>query len=252
MKNKWMKRLLIMVCCLCCIGLIKGTEVSAAMADEAEDYDLRETESCIVTGAMGGGPRYFSFTITERSHVTLKASVCATDFPLDQYSIDGCYINIYNSNGKEVLKSSDLQYTENKATGIWSTSRYKNLNKGTYYIELSTSSGGKRLFTFWLQAEKQIKLSKGSIKQLRSPKKGQMAVQCGGAANAIGYRIQYSTDYCFKKGVKTVYSPTASKTIKGLKKGQRYYVKVCPYTVYDDGTMVFGQNSYVRAVVIKR
>ena len=64
--------------------------------------------------------------------------------------------------------------------------------------------------------------------------------------------IQYSTNYKFKKGVKTVYSPTTTYTIKKLAKGKRYYVKVCPYTVYDDGTRVFGQNSYVKTVVVKK
>ena len=64
--------------------------------------------------------------------------------------------------------------------------------------------------------------------------------------------IQYSTNYKFKKGVKTVYSPTTTYTIKKLAKGKRYYVKVCPYTVYNDGTYVFGQNSYVKQVFIKK
>ena len=239
------------VLCTCCVLGSKTDTVQAAMADEAEDYEMQETESCITSAAMGWKPRYFRFTIPERSHVTLKARISDPDGTLNEYSIEGCYIDIFDSNGKEVLKSSDLQYTENKTTGVWSTSRYKNLNKGTYYIECSTSSGGRRLFTFWLQAEKQIKLSKGSIKYLKSKKRGQMTIQCNNATNAIGYRIQYSTDYRFKRGVKTVYSPTKSKTIKGLKKGKRYYVKVCPYTVYDDGTWVFGQNSYVRAVLVK-
>ena len=102
------------------------------------------------------------------------------------------------------------------------------------------------------EAEKQIKLPKGTLKSLKSAKKGHMTVKCASAKNAIGYRIQYSTDYKFKKGVKTVYSATTTKTIKGLKKGKRYYVKVCPYTVYDDGTRVFGQNSYVKTVVVKK
>lgn len=39
---------------------------------------------------------------------------------------------------------------------------------------------------------------------------------------------------------------------KKLAKGKRYYVKVCPYTVYNDGTYVFGQNSYVKQVFIKK
>lgn len=40
--------------------------------------------------------------------------------------------------------------------------------------------------------------------------------------------------------------------INMLKKGIRYYVKVCPYTIYDDGTKVFGQNSLAKTVVVKK
>lgn len=79
-----------------------------------------------------------------------------------------------------------------------------------------------------------------------------MTVKCKSTTNAIGYRIQYSQDYKFKKGVKTAYSPTTTYTIKKLAKGKRYYVKVCPYTVYDDGTYVFGRNSYVKQVFVKK
>ena len=41
-------------------------------------------------------------------------------------------------------------------------------------------------------------------------------------------------------------------TIKTLAKAQRYYVNACPSTVYNDGTHVFGQNSYVKQVFIKK
>ena len=66
------------------------------------------------------------------------------------------------------------------------------------------------------------------------------------------YRIQYSTDYRFRKGVKTIYSPTRTKTLTKLAKGKRYYVKVCPFTVYDDGEYVFGMNSYVKAIYVRK
>ena len=126
---------------------------------------------------------------------------------------------------------------------------------GTYYLKID-DNGGRGIqsfdFKFIIQAEKQIKLSKGTLKSLKSTKKGQMTVKCASAKNAIGYRIQYSTDYKFKKGVKTLYSAGTTRTIKGLKRGKRYYVKVCPYTVYDDGTKVYGRNSYVKTVVVKK
>ena len=239
------------VLCTCCVLGSKTDTVQAAMADEAEDYELEESYTGTIVGESiwDSVDRYYKFTIPEKSHVTLYASVDSTFW----YSME-----MYNSSGKAVVKSSDFIYTENVTTGKFKTSIFKTsisrtLPAGTYYLDIRQEGDSTRssTYTFRIQAEKQIKLAKGNIKYLRSKKRGQMTIRCNNATNAIGYRIQYSTDYRFKRGVKTVYSPTKSKTIKGLKKGKRYYVKVCPYTVYYDGTWVFGQNSYVRAVLVK-
>lgn len=245
MKKKLMKNVIMVTLCFCCIFLFKSITVNAAMADEAEDYDLGETYyGGFHNGVYSSEERYFKFTIPEKSHTTLYVT-------FQRYG-DGEYgynTSIYNAQGKKVLKSDDLSYRQNKTTGKYTANQFRNLPSGTYYLAIDAYRVD---FSFKIQAEKQIKLSKGSISSLRSNKKGQMTVKCKTIKNAIGYRIQYSTDYKFKKGVKTVYSPTTSKTIKSLKKGKRYYVKVCPYNVYDDGTYIFGQNSYVKKVVIKK
>lgn len=213
------------------------------MADEAEDYEIgTEYKGHLNEDSSHNGYRdwrYYAFTITEKSHVTLRASAYTTNF----------VCSIYNSNGKMVLNESDLTLETNSVTGMSSGSQSRILPIGTYYLMVE---GQNTDFTFSIQAEKQIKLSKGTIISLKSEKKGQMTVKCKSTTNAIGYRIQYSTDDKFKKGVKTVYSPTTSYTIKKLASGKRYYVKVCPYTVYDDGTYVFGQNSYVKQIFVKK
>lgn len=59
-----------------------------------------------------------------------------------------------------------------------------------------------------MQAEPLITLSRRMITSLKSKKAGEVTVTCKSASNAIGYRIQYSTDYRFRKSVKTIYSPT--------------------------------------------
>ena len=109
-----------------------------------------------------------------------------------------------------------------------------------------------RDFNFKITAESLITFPRGSFTSLKSNKSGQVTVGCKAVSNAIGYRIQYSTDYRFRKGVKTVYSPTRVKTLTKLTKGKRYYVRVCPYTVYDDGEHAFGANSYVKSVYVKK
>ncbi|MFQ7765051.1 MAG: hypothetical protein ACLRH0_11845 [Blautia wexlerae] len=69
-------------------------------------------------------------------------------------------------------------------------------------------------------------MQKGNITSLKSNKSGQLIVSCKERViYAIGYRIQYSTDYRFRKGVKTIYSPVRIKTLTKLCKGKRYYVR---------------------------
>lgn len=249
MKKKLMKNIIMAVVCFCCAFLFKNITVNAAMADEAEDYDLGEFYSGRVNGTYGEdseryGARVFKFSIPEKSHVSLWC----------WYKDNGYGGTIYNSSGKAILKIQDLEFTKNETTGWSSANQYRVLPSGTYYLKIDDNgSFGIQSFDFKfkIQAEKQIKLPKGSINSLKGNKKGQMTVKCKSVQNAIGYRIQYSTDYRFKKGVKTVYSPTIVKNIKGLKKGAIYYVKVSPYNVYDDGHYAFGQNSYIKKVVIK-
>ena len=216
-----------------CAGL--SFTVNASMADEAENYEMGTWYEGYCAGTKR---RYFTFAISEKSYVSIdgKRDENYTSF------------DIYDVNGNSVLKNEDLMWKENKATG-WDTGhcgRY--LTKGTYYLDAYVYKS----FKFFIQAEKQIKMPKGKITSLKCSKAGQITVKCEKATDAIGYRITYSTDETFKKNKKTVNSASVTKTLSKLKKGKRYYVKVCPYTVYDDGTYVYGQNSLPRSVYVKK
>ena len=75
-------------------------------------------------------------------------------------------------------------------------------------------------------------------------------------AKAAGYKVIYSTDKKFKnkKVTKTVTikkNKTVSKTIKKLKKGKKYYVKVCSYAKIGKKE-VLGSYSKVKSVKIKK
>lgn len=243
--KKWMKYFGFLVLCLFCILAFKPISVSASMADEAEEYEL-ETE---YKGRIENYPeRYFKFTISEKSYVSINTS-------RKTYGGYDCIFQILSSDGKLVLRPEDIFEKYNSVTEEYTGNASRILKAGTYYLQVGTGSDGSMTesdFVFRIQAEKQIKFPKGKITSLKSKKKGQMTLKCKSAENAIGYRIQYSTDYTFKKNVKTVYAPTTMTTIKKLKAGKYYYVKVCPFTVYDDGSYVFGQNSYVKKVYIKK
>lgn len=209
-----------------------GTQVYASMADEAIEYTMGET----YRGSYG--TVYYYFTLNQTSHISLNVKA-------KRYTAD---FTIYDANGKTYLIPENVAYTENTVSGIHSGVASRTLKAGTYYLKILKWSDE---YYFNLQAENPITLPKGAITSLKSSKSGQMTVSCQSVSNAIGYRVQYSTDYRFKKGVKTVYSPTKVKTLTKLSKGKRYYVKVTPYTVYSDGSYAWGGTSYVKSVVVK-
>ena len=233
MEKRWMSLLLTL---MTCVGTLWSSVVPvyASMADDAMPYTMGETYR-----GQHYYSKYYSFTLKERTHISLRATTYSGT--VDFY--------IYNSNGKKFLDSDNVKYTKNITTDVYKGTASRTLSKGTYYLEIN---GYSKEYYFTLNADKTITLAKGNITSLKSNKSGQLTVSCKSVPYAIGYRIQYSTDYRFRKGVKTIYSPVRIKTLTKLSKGKRYYVKVCPYTVYDDGTKVYGRNSYVKTVVVKK
>lgn len=231
-----MKKLMVLLLTITVLGSVlmwNGTSVYASMVDEAIEYTMGETYR------GNGGTVYYYFTLNQKSHISLN--VKSVRYPAN--------FTIYDANGKKYLIPDNVAFTQNAVSGIQTGVAARTLKAGTYYLEIYHGWGTEYYFN--LQAEDPITLAKGSIKSLKSSKSGQMTVSCQNVNNALGYRIQYSTDYRFKKGVKTVYSPTKVKTLTKLSRGKRYYVKVTPYTVYSDGSYAWGGTSYVKAAVVK-
>ena len=110
--------------------------------------------------------------------------------------------------------------------------------------------------SYKLSAQKQAAyLSNCPYVKATSPKKGQLKVAFKKAqkVKVWGYRIRYSTDKNFKKGVKAV-NVSASKmpkTIKGLKSGKTYYVQVRKYVKGSYGERIFGANCKAKKVKVK-
>ncbi len=75
----------------------------------------------------------------------------------------------------------------------------------------------------------EVRPKKQAVKSLKTEKGRKLKVSWKKDKQASGYQLQYSTDKKFKKGVKSVSinkNKTAAKTIKKLKAGKRYYVRV--------------------------
>ncbi len=100
------------------------------------------------------------------------------------------------------------------------------------------------------------KPKKATLSKVMSKKSGQLKVTWKKDAKAAGYKVMYSTDKKFKnkKATKIVTvkkNKTVSKTFKRLKKGKKYYVKVCSY-VKIGKKEVLGSYSKVKSVKIKK
>lgn len=111
-----------------------------------------------------------------------------------------------------------------------------------------TSKKDLTLYAKW----KKVTVKTPTIKKVTNSAKKKMKVTIKKVTGAKGYRILYATDKKFKKGKKTVFTKTTSKTITKLKKGKTYYVKVCAYKLDSKGSKVYGKYSKVKKVKIKK
>ena len=79
-----------------------------------------------------------------------------------------------------------------------------------------------------------------------------LVVRYSKVSGAKGYQITYATNSKFTKGKKVVNTTKRTKTIKKLKKGKTYYVRVRAYKKDSTGRKVYGKYSKVKKVEITK
>ncbi len=94
-------------------------------------------------------------------------------------------------------------------------------------------------------------LPKAAVKSCKAKAGRKIAVKVKEIDAADGYEIAYSTHNKFKKNVKTIKTENLSATIKKLKKGKVYYVRVRAY-VEDDGKVITGKWSAAKRIKVKK
>ena len=100
---------------------------------------------------------------------------------------------------------------------------------------------------------------KGTLKGVESKKKGQIQVTAKKYTAAGRYQIQISTDKKFKRNVQEFNTKGIKQTVKKLKSGKKYYVRVRYYKnvsiKYIHGQSepepIYGKWSTVKTVVCK-
>ena len=103
-----------------------------------------------------------------------------------------------------------------------------------------------------LQAKLDIRTKNIRLKSAKSKKAKQATIRWAKVKNVDGYVVEYSAKANMKSAKKkNVKASTISLTVKNLKKGKKYYVRVRGYKVID-GQKVYTQYSAKKAVKIKK
>ena len=161
-----------------------------------------------------------------------------------RYSYDGKShkpaVGVYDVKGNKLKKDKD--YTVTYSSGRKSVGEYKVTIKGK----------GKYSFTQTLTFK--ILPPKTSISSLAGKTKAFTASWRKKSTQVTGYQLQYSPYKDFSSNVKTVTisnSSTTSKTVKSLKSGKSYYVRIRTYKKTSSGKNIYSSWSDVKRVKTK-
>ena len=187
---------------------------------------------CVVKNTRGGS---FQTVRTNTAKITVAEAV--KEAAAQKITGTSSYTKSYKKNASFTLNTkakTRLSYSSDnkKVAAVNQSGKVTIKGIGTAKITVKAAAADK-----YKAASRTITVkvnpAKGSIKKAVSVKKGQLRVTWKRDSMVTGYKIQYSLDKKFKKGVQTVTvsrSKTVTKTItKKLKRGRRYYVRVAGY-----------------------
>lgn len=111
--------------------------------------------------------------------------------------------------------------------------------------------GTKKNYTLYAKWEK-IKVKKTELTSAKNNKSKQIALKYKKLSGAKGYEISYSTDKKLKKSVTKKTTSKTSYTIKNLKKGKTYYVRVRAYKKDSAGKKVYSGYTKVKKIKVSK
>lgn len=247
--KKVIRYLFVMICTISIVDYGTFSVVAALAPSDFNSYEIGEKINGVTPWYEDAD--YYRFQVDSESHISFwvnceynngKSLAFNQDIPCVIYTI-------YNDEGKEIANSGKFKFTNNKITG-YSTGRYsKNLSAGIYYLEVRSHLADYR-YSFKINAEKIIKLKKGKIESIKGLKNG-INITCKNDMNALGHKIQYSTDYKFKKEVKSIKITSDKAKIRKVKSKKNYFVRICSFAVYEDGEEIYGGYSSIKKVKVK-
>ncbi|MBR1752455.1 MAG: leucine-rich repeat protein [Ruminococcus sp.] len=190
---------------------------------------------------------------------------CVSGSAAEQYAIENGFehsaqnvalasITVKNKTytGKAIKPAPTVKVGKTKLTkGIDYTVTYKKnkaVGKATVTIK------GKGAYTGTVSKTFKINPKKTSVKKATSPKTGQLKITYKKVKGVTGYQVTYSTSKKFTKSTTKTATLNGvsklSKTIKKLKSGKKYYLKVRAYKTVS-GKKYYSKYTAVKSVKVK-
>lgn len=170
----------------------------------------------------------------------IRNDVTALDGMLSFYDKNGGFRHVNTASGgyEPVVNSMATEQS------FYTLTAYDRMKNGKSYIYDMTDVTGIK------PVSKPAKVTISSAKSLASKS---LTVKWKKVSSAKGYQVTYaaSSKFTGSKAVTITKNSTVSKTIKSLKKGKYYYVKVRAYKTDASGAKVYGSYSTVKKVKVK-
>lgn len=167
------------------------------------------------------------------------------------------YIVTFDQNGGNVkTKSKTITYASVYGTLPSPTKRnytfagwYTEKTGGTKITSVSTVSTiqAQTLYARWSN----VTVKQAAIKKLTIPSTGKIKVAINKVSGAAGYEVRYADNSKFKNA-KKAFPASSNVTLKNLKKGKTYYVKVRAYKKDSAGNLVYGKYSGVKRIRVTK
>lgn len=264
-----------------------GVSASCTITVEKTVYSIQYNGNGATSGSMSNLTNCqvgTSYTLTANAYKRTGYSFAGWNTKADgsgtTYKNEASVKNLTTTNGQTVTLYA--QWTKTKYTIAYKLNGGTNnkSNKSSYYVTTSTlklknptragytfkgwytdkkfknkitqiSKGSTKNYTLYAKWEK-VSVKKTTISSAKNSKSKQIVLKYKKSSGAAGYEISYSTDKKFKKSVTKKTTKNATYTIKNLKKGKTYYVRIRAYKLDSAGKKVYSEYSKVVKVKIAK
>ncbi len=213
--------------------------------------------------AMGAYKRYlagdnFVYNMTDGRLVSRPVKVTTKTMTSGLAQATVKWKKVSGVKGYQIRYSTSKTFKNYKSVSVTSSSTVsktiKNLTKGKkYYFKVRAYNLDKNGEKVWGEfSGYRCTTPNGKVKNvaLKRPKTKTIKVSWTKVAGAKGYQVRYATNSSFKNS-KTTTTSNRYKTLKSLKKGKYYWVKVRAYKVNTNGKKSYGTYSAVKKIKVK-